>query len=366
MKRTRRIVISIVIVLAALFTVRQFFPAVADRLPLALGGRDVIAHSVDAYDVSNDGKQVILLSRGTLKRIDITSAQTRHIGKHSVVRTGYDWAEVCWSADKRWIGVATYYVGGRSPLMVVDAATGLSRILSRGHSAGCMAWLPGETQLVWIQHNALSPGRYPQVTSDLFIWNGKGSAKKSRNVDASLRYIASMNALGYIDNIWSVKAFSAGAPLDRIRLIRLDGSELRTISPPPGKFYPPDYQFGCWDVSADGKLIAYTYGGHLWVEGIKPEDSPKDTGPYRALEVHISPAAQRLVIVTTSPESGRNKPIMTGGHIIDPPHQLHAFNTDGTHHHVVCTEREGIRAIKWLNDHEVLYLSGKDLCKRRV
>ena len=366
----RKILWAVGAVIIGLVILRISCPAISSHLPFGPSTRTLLARQVDAYDPTHDGKRIALLSGGILKSISSNGDGIRDLGNRPIIIPGYEWAEVRWSGDDSKIAVGTYYKKGNSPLMIFDLAAGTSQEIARALSLGSFVWFGGSDQLAWIQHDAVSSERHRRRKSSIFFWNKIGRPRAVYGDQHSgssgisrLKYIPHTGNMGFIENRFSVEALVKEQPLDRIRIIRPDGTEVRAIKPPPGRFRPPGAEFRSWDVSSIAKQIAHNYGWGIWVTSLESGAQPRRIAVGFPFEMCWSPDGKKLAFVTTSP----NSPTPGIGAIAQgPPHELHVINKDGSGHRLVCTEPQGIKSIEWLNNNELLYLSGKDLIRRKL
>jgi len=345
--------------------------ALSDHLPLGLSGRQLLARQVDAYDLSHDGKRIILLSHGKLSSIGINGKEAHELTSGAIFSSDYGLPELQLSDDGAKVAVGVRFPYGHSSLKILDVNTGNVQEISKAVGWGNLVWLGDSKQLAWVHHDGRFSEQHPPKKPSLYIWQNASRpteiyANKSSprpSIDG-LRWIQDKGYIGFIDNQFSVEALAKEQPLDRIRIIRPDGTEVRAIKPPPGRFHPPHGSFQSWDISPAASQVAYSYGWGTWVTGMETGAQPCKIFDKSSLEMHWSPDGNRLAFVIPSPESVKKRFSSRGQSVLWPPHELHVINKDGSGHRLVCTEPQGIKSIEWLNNNEVLYLSGKDLYKR--
>ena len=354
----RKILWAIAAVIIGLVILRISCPAISIHLPFGPSGRTLLAQGVDAFDLSYDGKQIAILSLGKLRSVQITGNKSHQIQERGVVRPGYGSAEIRRSETGAKLAIAVNYVGSSS-LEVVDLSTGSSRAIANALSMHNPIWFGGGKQLAWVQHDGSLSESYTRIQSSIFeLEEGKRPVRISK-------------APSYLRHIRLSDSIYFSYPLSKVteplwRNFTHPGFRAIGVQPPPGNFPIPLRGFRCWDISTDGTLVAYAYGWSIWMAQSEGNSQLKEIGRYRPLELHWSPDSRQLVFVTTSPESNKGRPIGAGMRVTWPPHELHLINKDGSSHRLVCTEKKGIESIEWLNNNEVLYLSGKDLCRREL
>jgi hypothetical protein len=349
----RKILWAVVAVIIGLVILRISCPAISSHLPFGPSGRTLLAQGVDAFDLSYDGKQIAILSLGKLRSVQIAGNKSHQIQERGVVRPGYSWAEVQWSETSTKLAIAACYLGSSS-LNIVDLSTNSSQIVIHTLSVKSPVWFGGGQNLAWVQTDPTDSTHW----SIFELEEGKRPVRISK-------------APSYMRHIRLTDAIYFSYPLSKVteplwRNFTHPGFRAIGVQPPPGNFPIPLRGFRCWDISPDGTQVAYVYGWSIWIADSEGNGPPREVGRYRPLELHLSPDARQLAFVTTSPESSKGRPIGAGMRVTWPPHELHVINKDGSGHRLACTEPQGIKSIKWLNDNEVLYLSGKDLIRRKL
>jgi len=361
----KKIILAAVGLIAAIALLRAFCPALSDRLPAGLGGRQLLARQVDAFDLSHDGKRIAIISGGTLRGINVDGSMNRKHPNAVLAKPGYTSAEICWSLDDLKIAAAICYTWRDAALKILDLNADNAQEISRAFALGNPIWLEDGKRLAWIQREDYSKSH----RASIFVWrDGSRTTEIYGDEPANffwLKMIPRNDSMGFIHIIHSDSAGrEPGEPFSRLEIIQDNGTRPRSIPAPPGQFPIPFRGFMCWDISQDAKMIAYAYGWSIWLTGSAQGDNPIELGKYAALEIKWSPDGRRIGFVTTSPKSVRKRSSGRGQKVISPPHELHVINKDGSGHRLVCTEPQGIKSIEWLNNNEVLYLSGKDLYKR--
>jgi len=361
----RKILWAVAAVIIGLVILRISCPAVSHHLPFGPNGRTLLAQGVDAFDLSHDGKRIAIISGGKLQGINVDGSMNREHPNAVLAKPGYTSAEICWSVDDLKIAATICYPNDTSFIRIIDVNSGTTQEIAKAFALGNPVWLEDGKRLAWIQREDYSKSH----RASIYVWrDGSRTTEIYGDEPANffwLKMIPGNDSMGFIHIIHSDSAGrEPGEPFSRLEIMQHNGTRPRSIPAPPGQFPIPFRGFMCWDISQDAKMIAYVYGWSIWLTGSAQGDNPIELGKYAALEIKWSPDGRRIGFVTTSPKSVRKRSSDRGQKVISPPHELHLINKDGSGHRLVCTEPQGIKSIEWLNNNEVLYLSGKDLYKR--
>jgi len=346
--------------------------------PKGIANKQLVAEGVQAFSLSPDGEQIILLTRQGLKKLSLKTGEQSLILPLTAIASYFSW-----SLNNRWFAFRQINLKSQTEeICLIDLQDNRLYHLVRAQRIFGFTLSPEGNRLAWIEEE----GKMRKNPAGYFLYEGKvkrslivGSLKGGKVVNSKVLYFEERYELPpKLDHVqWTPDgqflifrscSLSSNGLMPRLGFIKSDGTGLQWIfpEPPPSRKGFPIHEIFTiysWAVSPDSKSVAFGFGGSIWLCQLGSKKKPSRIASYIAIELCWSPDGESLLFVV----SDRKAPPPAPGSLQrNPPHELHWLSKDGQKHCLLWREGKGIRSLQWRKGNDIFYLSGSSLWKATV
>jgi hypothetical protein len=322
-------------------------------------------HDVFAFDISPDGQHAGVVSSNIFSIISIATGKTEYQidmpdfeSDSSLIGCFLSWSPI--ATDR--IAVVRLVTRSKSQLVLINVHDKDQIIIKEAASITKPVWSPDGMQLAWfVYSDELEPVQLSSLP-------GAGPVQ----MPISELYVASISDISRNKAIFRGSFSDLQWTSNGYITFKQPQNKIVFIQPNTGKSWYIEhvwngpshgiYSISSWEVSPDSTLLAYGFGGKIWVSNTMPGSEQSEIVDSIPLDMVWTPGGDNLLYVTAN--TGSDSPI--GTFSSDTPHTLHEINKDGTNDRTLFSEQGGIRGIKCSIDKHILYLSSNNLYMREL